>query len=218
MEYIIALSISFFLGVSCLLMPCCAGAIPGVLSSVGWNEQSRRLRIIGRIFIFSFGVILPLTIIGGIFALAGKVLMPFIPSVVAIFSALLILIGILHMFNKTFGFSLVPLPASQELSRGGIFSRGVFYGLTATDCAATIFAPLIAYSLTQLNPIFAVLNFLSFAAGRSSPFFIAAMIPMRQIRAFQDFTSRHAVAFQRLTGIFIIASGILLFVFGNTTP
>lgn len=197
-------------------MPCCVSAFPGLLSTVGWNKPSpRRSQIVWRTIIFSLGIILPLTIIEVLFAIAGRVLMPLIPSVGTTFSVLLIVLGILYMFGKTFGFSLVPAYTSQELSKKGVFSRGIFYGLTATDCAATIFAPLIAYSFTQFSFSFAVLNFTSFAVGRSFPLLTTLFVPIRNFNTLQSFISRKAMLFQYLTGLFIILSGVLLFFFGR---
>lgn len=216
MLFLSTILISFFLGISCLLMPCCIGAFPGLLSTVGWNNKSsKRSQIVLRTLLFSFGVILPLTFIGVLFAFAGKLLMPFIPSMVTIFSIILVVLGVLYMFGRTFGFSLIPTSTAQELSRKGVLSRGVFYGLTATDCAATVFAPLIAYSFTQLSFPSAVLNFSSFALGRSFPLILTLLVPIANFSSLQNFVSRHAALFERLTGIFIIFSGALLFFFGK---
>lgn len=191
-------------------------AFPGLLGAVGWNRPSaRRSEIAFRTFAFALGVILPLTLIGILFALAGKLLMPLIPSVVTIFSVLLVVLGLLYMFGKSFGFSLIPQAAAQELSRKSVFSRGIFYGLTATDCAATVFAPLIAYSFTQLSFPFAVLNFTSFAVGRSFPLLTTLFIPVSNFGSLQNFVARHEKLFQQLTGLFIVASGIFLFIFGK---
>ena len=202
-----SLVLSFSLGMSCVLMPCCLPALTGFVHHVTRTEKTpSRRRLLPLAGVFAIGVLAPFTFVGLAFATFGAFVRSFFQPFTYVLAAILVLMGASHILGRMFS---VPIRISLGESRGfsGSFKPGIVYGLGAADCAIMILAPVFFLSLTFGNLWVNVANFVSFGLGRSLPILLSSLFIARFRTRFVTFFSQRAQATRLATGSLIMLSG-----------
>ena len=92
------MALSFALGISCGLMPCCLPAVTGfVQHTIGTEKEPRRKRLFLISNVFAFGVLVPFTLVGVAFAKLGSYVRKFFQPFTYDLASVLVLMGILHV-------------------------------------------------------------------------------------------------------------------------
>lgn len=208
---IFSLVLSFALGMSCVLMPCCLPAVTGFVGHItSWTEQFSRRRLFLAASIFSIGVLFPFILVGVAFAGVGAVVRSFFQPFTYLLASILVLMGVLHIAGKEFSLP-IRLRAVKSTGLVGSLQRGIVYGFGASDCAIMILAPVFFLSLTTVNLRVNIANFLFFGLGRSFPILLSSLLlPDLRVR-FISFFSEKARAINLATGSMIMLSGFLMF-------
>ena len=209
---VLSLVLSFGLGMSCVLMPCCLPAVTGlvqhVMGDTGSQPSRRRLFVLANAF--AIGVLVPFALVGIAFAAIGAFVRSFFQPFTYVLASILVLMGVLHIAGKEFSLPLrLKVGESKGLFRS--LQRGVVYGLGAADCAIMILAPVFFLSLTVANVRVNIANFVFFGLGRSFPILLSSLLlPDFRIR-FVSFFSQKARAMNFATGSMIMLGGLLMF-------
>ncbi len=208
---VLSLALSFALGMSCVLMPCCLPAVTGfVQHTMGAEREPRRKRLFLISNVFAIGVLVPFTLVGATFAAIGAYVRLFFQPFTYVLASTLLLMGILHIAGKEFSLP-IRINVGQSKGMSGAFQKGIVYGFGAADCAIMILAPVFFLSLAVTNFWVNIANFVAFGLGRSFPILLSSLLlPDIRVR-FVSFFSQKARAMNLATGSMIMLGGLLMF-------
>lgn len=208
---VISFALSFALGASCVLMPCCIPAVTGfVQQSLGSKRDLARMRLFLLANVFALGVLLPFTLVGAAFAILGVYVSRFFQPFTYVLASILVLMGLLHILGREFSLP-VGFRVGATAGLTGSLKRGVVYGFGAADCAIMILAPVFFFSLTLGNLWVNIANFLFFGLGRSFPILVSSLLLPDFRTRFVSFFAHKAVTMRLAIGSLIMLSGLLMF-------
>ncbi|MDQ1266820.1 MAG: cytochrome c-type biosis protein [Bacteroidota bacterium] len=210
----LALASSFGWGIlSILLSPCHLSSIPLV---VGFINSQKRITTGGSFklsLVFSIGILITISVIGIITALAGR-LIGDIGSVGNYLVAAVFFIVGLYFFD-IIDLSFLGLSIKGTKYQGWIAALilGLLFGIGLGPCAFAFMAPVlsIVFGTAQTDLIYAISLLSAFALGHCSVL-VAAGTASSKLQKYLDWSnnSRSIKIFRRICGILIIAGGIYM--------
>lgn len=209
-------SIAFIGGLLTFLSPCVLPLLPVYLSymagtSTSDSDQSQRHTLINALS-FSFGFTIAFVLIG--VAFYGVVAQLRVgPLFSQVLGGVLIILG-LH----TLGVYKIPFLMRDSrkmgsnvnaLSIGSSCMMGVFFAAGWSPCIGPILASILALGSATGSVHSAALMMLVFSLGLAIPFILSALLSSKA-SGWARKNARHTVWFERITGLLILAIGILL--------
>ncbi len=202
-------------------MVCCIGMYFGLFAYLNPSEtKTSRARAGLMSLAFSFGVVLVVAAIGAGFLILQLELVSIMDNAMLIIDtigfAVLGVIGVAYLVGKTPGLPLPYIGPPNALKtirgyRAAPLYGAFFGGPGAAHCTFMLVIPIVFLSLSSLNPTVIFWNFLFFAVGRVIPIVaVGMMLQDAQIRFVKALAARSG-ALNRLIGVFMILSGITLF-------
>jgi len=215
------LSLSFSAGVAAFFNPCGFALLPAYVSYyLGKDDPSkaswlsRAWRGINLGALVSAGFFTVFGLMGLIFSFIGRWVAQYVPWVAAVVGAILFILGVLMLFNKSF----VPLTALANAfkrfgpsgpSEGAVsfYLYGIGYAICSVGCTLPIFMIVVtqAFMGGLLN---GVLNFLAYSTGMT-----AMMLALSLIMAYsKEFLYRYLDAIVRyvskLSALVLMGAGV----------
>ncbi len=220
-SFMLELLTSAGLGVAANLNPCVLPLYPGFLSYMANKpnvvDRKRFTRIAG--FMVLSGVLVFMMIIGAITAGLGLSISGFVSVASPIAFAVLIILGILLLFNVEFTQLYFILPQARVPSLKSpyvsAFAFGFLYGPIVIPCNAPLVFGVFAYSFGATSFISRFLVFLSFGLGLGAPLvLLSLMSATRGSWLIKKFVEYHTII-NRVAGTLLIVLGSyeLIFVF-----
>ena len=175
-----AVAAAFLWGIlSMLLSPCHLSSVPVFIGYIS-RQNTRGNQPLTLSMLFSAGVILSITMIGVISALAGRIMgdIGIINSIgTALLGLILLSMGLflLNWLPEKISIRTGGMLERLEKSRKGAFGLGGLYGLGTGPCTFAFMAPVLALTLKQArsNLAFSVSLTIAFALGHCLIFLIA---------------------------------------------
>lgn len=212
----IALLTAFIAGVMSFLSPCVLAVLPACtafLGSTGRAVGCPRLRQLWvNIGIFLSGFIVVFLVIGAGAAYLGQALHSYQHVISKIGAAFMTVMGLqlsgLISFSMTSRKYHLRFPASA--GPWGIFLLGVASTAAWTPCNGPLLAPVLVYASTSPSLLQGVALFFVYALGFCLPFALLAVTLERYLNRLRLFSRRMNMV-QRVAGILLAISGVLLF-------
>jgi len=208
----VTLLIAFIGGILTFTSPCGFAVIPTFFAYL-FKERKRAMFMTAT---FSLGMTLAFIIFGIIAGLVGNFFNQYKEVFAMISGALLLLFGIMLIFNK--GFSLFDFRVKHKPNHGwGVFFLGFFFAIGWSPCVGPILAGVIVLSSTAGSVAKSVLLFAVYSLGVALPLLIVSYFSDKYDVA-KWFTSRH-IEFGLFgkkvhTHLYGIIGGILLIILG----
>ncbi len=211
-----ALSITFLIafigGILTFTSPCGFVVIPTFISYL-FKERKRAMFMT---VVFSLGMTLAFVLFGLIAGMLGNFFNIYKEIFAMISGLILIIFGIMMIFNK--GFSIFDFKIKHNTNNSwGVFFLGFFFAVGWTPCVGPILGGIIVLAAGTASMIKGALLFGFYALGVSLPLMIVALLSDKYDVA-KWFTSKH-INFSLLgkkvrTHIYGIIGGILLIIIG----
>jgi cytochrome c-type biogenesis protein len=211
---LIAFAASFIWGIfSVVLSPCHLTSIPLI---IGYLSNQRELSTKKAFYLsttFSIGILISITIIGGITAAAGRILGDvgkignYVVAMVFIIFGLNLL-GILPLNCPGFG-----TLKSQRKGYFSVLSLGLVFGTALGPCTFAFMAPMlgIVFSLTKKNLLYGLVLLSAFAVGHCAVIIAAGTSTklVQQITKWDE-KSKGTTIIRKICGIMVLLGGIYL--------
>ncbi|MCX5781303.1 MAG: cytochrome C biogenesis protein [Elusimicrobia bacterium] len=210
-----ALAAAFIWGIlSIILSPCHLASIPLIVGFIDEQGRISTKRAFYISFLFGFGILLTITIIGVITGLLGRILGDIGRWGNYLVGIILILVGI-HLFG------LLPLPFSgsqgkQSLKNKGPFAAfmlGLIFGIALGPCAFAYMAPMlgIAFSVAATNLLYAMALILAYAVGHVSVIiFAGTFTEVIQHYLNWDEKSKGTEIIKKICGVLVFLGGVYI--------
>jgi cytochrome c biogenesis protein CcdA len=162
-------SLSFLLGVFCLLSPCGFALLPGYIAYRVIGHKGLQSATIFSL-VASVGIILLFVVLGIMASLAGEVLLGYMPILNYAVASIIILLGMFILMNRLDPLStrlsnLMPSFFINEKLHA--YGFGIIYGIAASSCSAPIFFAVLLAAATLGFPE-GLFIMLSYAVGLSA--------------------------------------------------
>ncbi len=211
-------------GALTLFLPC---TLPMAFMTVPIANERRTLRALGLTLLFSLGVMIVLSLYGGLFGAFGKFVMSVFPS-----EALVVIVPWVYLLAGIFAYALSlgelgllslrmpayagPSPEVIRKKRGGtkMFFLGLFLGNVGVGCPFPGIPLLILVALLSANPYFGALLFLVHAVGRVLPLLILLALSTIGVSGLDWIVARKERA-ERFAGWFFVAFSSFLITLGT---
>jgi len=211
---LIAIGASFIWGIfSIILSPCHLTSIPLIIGYLSNQRELSTKKAFHLSIVFSIGILISIALIGGITALAGRILGDvgtlgnyIVALVFFIFG--LNLLGILPL-----NFSGLSTLKSQRKGNFSVFSLGLVFGLALGPCTFAFMAPMlgIVFNLTAKNLPYGLLLITAFALGHCAVIIVAGTSTrMVQKITNWDERSKGITIIRKICGILVLLGGIYL--------
>lgn len=217
----ILLTLSFAGGMVAFFSPCCIACLPAYFSWLfgGEDEASKLSATDSALRAMSMGTVTTgglLTVYGGLaipISLASAQTKPWLPLMIPITGAGIILLGLYLATGKKIW---LPLTVAPDASRGGargFFLFGLGYGVVSLGCTFALFLAVVWAALFSGGVLDAALVFLAFALGKGSLLIGASFL----IGVAKFYTVQRLTAWvprvQKASNLILIAMGAYLIYF-----
>lgn len=210
----IAISASIVWGIlSILLSPCHLASIPLIVGFINDQGRTSTRRALLTSFLFSFGILITIAVIGIVTALAGR-MMGDIGQWGNYFVALIFFIMGLHLLD------IIPMPFNTPgnigLKRKGYFAAfllGLIFGVALGPCTFAFMAPMlgVTFKMGAEAPVYAAILLLMYGVGHCSVIVFAGTFT-EYIQKYLNWNehAKGAMILKKSCGILVILAGIYL--------
>lgn len=222
----VSLALAFAAGLLSFVSPCVLALVPVYLAFLGESaalvgsssgtSAVWRGPVIGQALLFVAGFSILFVLLGISVGLIGQPLFGDDRPLVRQFAGVLV-IGLGLITTGVFGpimdrVSIRPpmelLPAARSARA---LSLGVLVGIGWTPCIGTVLGAILTMGLSAQDTGVAALLLTAYSAGLAVPFLMAALA-LPSVKPVLDLLRRHHRAVQVVSGLFIMAMGILIFI------
>lgn len=213
----VSVPLAFLAGSLSFLSPCVLPLVPVYLtylsgSTVRDGEAAQRVEVFTHALLFVSGFTLVFILLFGLPAtLLGSALNEYSDAIARVGGILVILFGLhtlgvftIPQLNMTRRLELGQTAAPGYLRSGLI---GIAFAAGWTPCIGPLLGSVITMAFTQ--PASGVFFTFVYAMGLALPFLVTALL-LTRATDFLRRVNRHALVVQRVSGVFLIAIGILL--------
>lgn len=210
----LAISAAFIWGIlSILLSPCHLASIPLIVGFIDQQGLITTRRAFGISLLFAVGILITISIIGGITAIAGRMLGD-IGRYGNYFVAVIFFIVGLYLLNAI----RLPLPdaAQPGIKRKGrlaAFILGLVFGIALGPCTFAYMAPTLAvtFKLAATNLSYGILLLLLYGVGHCSVIVVAGTFT-EVVQHYLNWNeqSKGAVILKKVCGVLVLLGGLYL--------
>lgn len=165
--------------------------------------------------ICTIGLLSVFSVIGIITSTVGSAIMKATPYFHLLAVIIIGVMGVLMLLGVGYPKFYLKIKATQRGGLLGMLIYGVTYGLAALACSFPIFLSLILYSLTFGDFLDSILTFILFSLGMGIPLIATAILVSKTghllVRRITGATDK----IQRISGIFLIALAIYLYLMAS---
>jgi cytochrome c-type biogenesis protein len=221
----VSLALAFVAGLLSFISPCVLALVPVYLAFLGETAAvaegprvgatSWRGPVIGQALLFVAGFSLLFVLLGVSVGVIGQPLFgadrPLVRQVAGV-----VVIGLGLVTTGTFGpiMDRVSLRPPMELLPTARSARaltlGVLVGIGWTPCIGAVLGAILTMGLSAQHVGVAALLLVAYSIGLAVPFLVAA-VALPSVKPVLDALRRHHRAVQVVSGLFIIAMGVLIF-------
>lgn len=211
-----ALLTAFTAGVFSFLSPCVLAVLPTCTAFLGSARSTVRFphkwQLWINIGIFLSGFIAVFLVIGASAAYLGQALYSYHHTISKIGAAFMAIMGLQLSGLISFGMisSKYHLHFPVNTDSGGIFLLGVASTAAWTPCNGPLLAPILMYASASPSLLKGITLFFVYGLGFCLPFALLAVTLERYLSSVRLFSRRLNVV-QRIAGILLAISGVLLF-------
>lgn len=207
-----ALAASLVWGVlSILLSPCHLASLPLIVGFIDGQGRISTRRAFAVSFLFAFGILLTIALIGVITAVAGRMLGDVGRYGNYVVAVIFFAVG-LHLLD------VIPMPWSGPgqvgMKRRGMlaaFVLGLVFGVALGPCTFAFMAPMLAmtFKLAATNPVYGAALLLAYGVGHCSVI-VAAGTSTELVQRFLNWNegSKGTVWVRRVCGALVILGGL----------
>jgi cytochrome c-type biogenesis protein len=199
---------------SLVLSPCHLASIPLVVGFIAERKDTTPRQAFGYALLFALGILISIAAVGGITAMAGRMLGDVGPWSSYAVAAVLLVVG-LHLLG------LVSLPWERGLSlprhQGKLAALllGLIFGVALGPCTFAYLAPVLGviFGVARTQPGFAALLLLAYGLGHCA-LIVAAGVSAEKVQRVLDWngSSRGAIWLRRSCGLLVlVGAGWLVF-------
>lgn len=198
---------------SVALSPCQIASIPLIVGYIDSQGSLALRRALAMSAVFALGILISLTAMSGLAALAGHMLGGLGRVGGTLVAAVFLLMGANLLGLLPMRWSM---PLESAMRRRGVLAGlglGLIYGLSLGPCTLGFIAPVLALSLkvSTHQPLYALALMLAFAGGHCSVI-VAAGTSAGLVQRYLDWNGKTQVAtwLRRAAGVLLIAAGLYL--------
>ena len=211
---LISIGASFVWGIlSIILSPCHLTSIPLIIGYLSNQRELSTKKAFHLSLIFSIGILISIAVIGGITAVAGRILGDVGKLSNYVVAIVFLLIGLNLLGILPLNFPGLGTIKSQRKGYFSALSLGLIFGLALGPCTFAFMAPMlgIVFKLTANNLLYGLVLLSAFAIGHCSVI-IAAGTSTRLVQRITkwDEKSRGITIIRKTCGILVILGGIYL--------
>lgn len=211
---LLALAAAMAWGVlSILLSPCHLSSIPLIVGFIGGQQPTTMRRAFSLSTAFALGILISISVIGGVTGAAGRLLGDVGPYGNYVVSVVLFVVG-LHLLG------IIPAPWSSPgqvgIKRKGLvaaFVLGSVFGIALGPCTFAYMAPMLAvtFRLAASNLAYGVLLLLAFGIGHCGVI-VAAGTSTDLVQRYLNWNeqSKGTTVIKTICGVFVLIGGIYL--------
>lgn len=212
--WLIAVAASFVWGIlSILLSPCHLASIPLIVGFIDEQGRISTKRAFTISFLFAFGILVTIAVIGIITAAAGR-MMGDIDSYGNYFVAVIFFVVGLHLLD------VIPLPLSGAgqvgMKRKGMlaaFILGLVFGIALGPCTFAYMAPMlgVTFKLAKTNLLYGIVLLLAYGIGHCSVIVFAGTFT-EIVQRYMNWNekSNGALILKKICGALVILGGFYL--------
>ncbi len=213
------LAFSFFVGLLSFFNPCGGAVLVSYLVGYFSKKEMRRdaaKRILSGIsggFFATLGMLTLFVLLGSILTIFGRGLALFIPYLVAIMGAILIVIGISILMHKNFFFN-IPVRSSIDLSKTtGFYKYGIMYSLASFACNLPLFLTVIFGAISIGTVYDGVFSFVAYSVAAGIAMTVVMVLVATSKEITLKFFKKILPHMNTVNAIVLILVGIYLIVF-----
>lgn len=208
----IALSASFLWGIlSIVLSPCHLASIPLIVGFIDEQGRISTRRAFFISFLFAFGILITIGLIGMITAAAGR-MMGDVGRYGNYFVAVIFFVVGLHLLD------VIPMPWSGPgqvgMKRKGALAAlilGLVFGVALGPCTFAYMAPMlgVTFKLAATTPLYAAVLLLAYGVGHCSVI-VAAGTSTELVQGFMNWNenSRGTTIVKKVCGVLVLLGGV----------
>lgn len=213
-HFLIAISASFIWGImSILLSPCHLSSIPLIVGFISGQKKTSTSRAFSLSFLFSFGILVTIAVIGVITASTGRIIGDIGGFGSAIVAIVFIVMGLSFLDLVKLPKILSKQPDFKQKGRFASFTLGLIFGLALGPCTFAYMAPILAVGFkTGMHSILSgSLLVLAYAIGHTSVIVVAGT-STEVVEKYLKWNENSVGLFlvKKICGILIIAGGVYL--------
>jgi cytochrome c-type biogenesis protein len=210
----IAISASIIWGIlSILLSPCHLSSIPLIIGFINQQGRISTKRAFFTSFLFAFGILVTIGIIGAITASAGRMMGDVGKYGNYIVAVVFFVVG-LHLLG------VIPMPWSGPgqigMKRKGLLSAfilGLIFGIALGPCTFAYMAPMlgITFKLATTNIVYGIILLLAYGIGHCSVIVVAGTFT-EVVQHYLNWNERSkgATIVKKVCGVLVILGGVYL--------
>jgi Cytochrome c biogenesis protein len=204
--------ILFLEGIMTFISPCLLPLLPVYISYLsGGGEKNTVKHTLRNACGFILGFTLVFVALGAFAGLAGSVLLRYQTAINAITGTVVLLFGLSYL-------GVINLPLLNGYGAGkttpvtGFFSSVLFgfvFSIAWTPCVGAFLGSALMLASQQGSALQGTLLLLCYSVGLGVPFVLSAVL-IERLKSTIDFIKKHYKAINMVSGVFLIAVGILM--------
>ncbi len=205
------LTLAFFSGMSVALSPCLFPLLPlYLMRSLNSADSTRKSILVTMILVA--GILSSLAIFALIASLIGLFLIQHFIQIQAILGGILILLGIVTIFQEKIGLTSMGISSQPTTPKGlaGVFTVGLGYSLLAAPCIWPILSATFLLFGTQSNIFLLLLMFMVVSIAVATPYLAIAVVSGEARTRLTMSIANHSRKIELAAGILLIIIGIIL--------
>jgi cytochrome c-type biogenesis protein len=211
---VIAIAASFVWGIlSILLSPCHLASIPLIVGFVDRQGQISTKRAFAISAVFAAGILLTISLIGLVTAMAGKILGDVGPYGNYFVAGIFFVVGLYLMDVISMPWSA---PGQMNIKKRGLLAAlilGLIFGVAVGPCTFAYMAPIlgVTFKVAQTNLLYGAALLIIYGIGHCSVIVLAGTFT-EVVQRYMNWNerSRGAVILRRVCGILVIFGGLYL--------
>lgn len=212
-----SIALAFAAGLISFVSPCCLPLVPGYLATVSGVEPAhlgRRIdpRVIARSGLFVATFSLLFVLLGLTATAAGSFLFDNQPTLNKVAGVAIVAMGLLFVasvFVTRLNREWRPHALIERAGRGGPVVAGAAFAIAWTPCVGPTLGAILGLASTQNGTATGAALLAVYSSGLALPFLFSAVAFNTATRAF-GFFRRHYAAIQVVSGLVLIAMGVLV--------
>jgi cytochrome c-type biogenesis protein len=221
MSGVLSFPLAFAAGLASFLSPCVLPLVPAYLSFMTGltiselAEQDRSLsRVLVPALLFIAGFSIVFVGLGASASVLGQFLVHYRSVVEQIAGVLVIALGVLMLgiikVPWLYGEARVDMARTRSFNKGASLVMGMAFAAGWTPCVGPMLASILALASQAQSVVQGTLLLLVYSAGLGVPFLAVALL-FGRVRPLLKWMSKHSLTLNRISGVVLIAVGVLLF-------